>query len=91
MTEQLSTHAQILIIALNGNGLNVPIESFRMLWNSPQCYVAAWMEEEFGGEWIHVYVWLNPFAVHLKLSQNYLLISYTSKENKKFTIKKKKN
>ena len=47
------------------------------------------MEEEFGGEWIHVYVWLNPFAVHLKLSQNYLLISYTSKENKKFTIKKK--
>ena len=22
-----------------------------------------------GEEWIHVYVWLNPFAVHLKLSQ----------------------
>ena len=21
------------------------------------------------GEWIHVYVWLSPFAVHLKLSQ----------------------
>ena len=20
-----------------------------------------------GGEWIHVYVWLNPFAAHLKL------------------------
>ena len=26
------------------------------------------MGEEFGGEWIHVYVWLSPFAVHLKLS-----------------------
>ena len=24
--------------------------------------------EEFGREWIHVYVWLNPFTVHLKLS-----------------------
>ena len=25
---------------------------------------------EFGGEWIHVYVWLSRFAVHLKLSQH---------------------
>ena len=24
--------------------------------NSAQCYVAAWMEGEFEGEWIHVYV-----------------------------------
>ena len=24
--------------------------------NSAQCYVAAWMGEESGGEWIHVYV-----------------------------------
>ena len=24
-----------------------------------------------GGEWIHVYVWLSPFAVHLKLSQHW--------------------
>ena len=24
--------------------------------SSAQCYVAAWMEGEFGGEWIHVYV-----------------------------------
>ena len=38
-------------------------------WNSAQCHMAAWMGEEFGGEWIHVYVWLSPFAVHLKLSQ----------------------
>ena len=35
-------------------------------WKSYQCYVAAWMGEEFGGEWIHVYVWLSPFVVHLK-------------------------
>ena len=34
-----------------------------------QCYVAAWMGEEFEGEWIQEYVWLSPFAVHLKLSQ----------------------
>ena len=24
-----------------------------------------------GGEWIHVYVWLSSFAMHLKLSQYY--------------------
>ena len=39
-------------------------------WNPAQCYVAAWMGEEFWGEWIHVYVWLSPFAVHLKVSQH---------------------
>ena len=44
--------------------------------NSAHCYVAAWMGGEFGGEWIHVYVWLSLFAVHLKLSQHCLLIDY---------------
>ena len=39
--------------------------------NSAQCYVAAWMGGEFGGEWIHVYLWLSPFAVHLKLSEHF--------------------
>ena len=29
-----------------------------------------WMGGEFGGGWIHVYVWLSPFTVHLKLSQH---------------------
>ena len=33
-------------------------------WNSAQCYVAAWMGGVFGGEWIHVYVWLSSFTVH---------------------------
>ena len=42
--------------------------------NSDQCYVAAWMGREFGGEWIHVYVWLNPFAVYLKLLQHCSLV-----------------
>ena len=44
--------------------------------DSVQCYVAAWMGGEFGGEWIHVYVWLSPFAVHLKLSHCLFAISY---------------
>ena len=35
--------------------------------NSAQCYMAAWMGGEFGGEWIYVYVWLSPFTVYLKL------------------------
>ena len=38
-------------------------------WNSAQCYVAAWMGEEFKGEWIHAYIGRSPFTVHLKLSQ----------------------
>ena len=37
-------------------------------WNSAQCYVAAWMGGELGGEWIPVYVWLSLFAVHVKQS-----------------------
>ena len=39
-------------------------------WNSVQCYAAAWMGRESSGEWIHVYVWLSPLAVHLKLLQH---------------------
>ena len=27
------------------------------IWNSAQCYVAAWMGGEFGREWIHVYLY----------------------------------
>ena len=38
--------------------------------NSALCYVAAWMGGEFGGEWKQVYAWLDPFPVHLKLSQH---------------------
>ena len=33
---------------------------------SVQCHEAAWMGGEFGGEWMHVYVCLSPFVVHLK-------------------------
>ena len=51
-------------------------------WNSAQCYVAVWIGGEFGGEWIHVYVWLSPFAIYLKPSQHCLLIIYTSIQNK---------
>ena len=43
-------------------------------WNSAQCYVAAWMRGEFGGEWIHIYLWMRPFAVHLTIMT--LLTSY---------------
>ena len=36
---------------------------------------------EFGREWLCVYVWLNPFTVHLKLSQKCLLIGYNPIQN----------
>ena len=38
--------------------------------NSAPYYVATWVGRGFGGEWIHVYAWLSPFAVHMKLSQH---------------------
>ena len=46
-----------------------------------------WMGRELGGEQIHVYVWLSPVAVHLKLSQCCLLIGCTPIQNKQ--LKKK--
>ena len=54
--------------------------------NSAQCYVAAWMGGESGGEWMHVHVWLSPFAVHLTLSQHcYLaILQYKTKLKKIF-------
>ena len=53
---------------------------------SAQCHVAAWMGEEFGGEWIHIYIQLSPFTVHLKPS----LIGYTSTQNALGVKQKKK-
>ena len=50
-------------------------------WNSAQCYVAPWMGVGFGGEWIHAYVWLNPFTVHLKPSQHYNQLNPNTKES----------
>ena len=38
--------------------------------NSAQCFVAAWVGGGFGGQWIHVYVWLRSFALHMKLSKH---------------------
>ena len=49
------------------------------------------MGGEFGGEGIHVYVWLSPFLVHLKLSQHCLLTGYTRIQNKKYIKKKKRD
>ena len=51
--------------------------------NSAQCWVAAWMGQASGGEWIHVNVWLRPCAVHLKVSQHNWLYA-----NIKYKVKK---
>ena len=53
--------------------------------NSAQCYVAAWMAEEFVGDWRHACLWLSFFAVHLKLSQRCLsvILQYRVKSLKK--------
>ena len=52
-------------------------------WKSAQCYVAAWLEREFGEEWIHV--WPTPFLCSSETITT-LLISYTLIQNE--TLKK---
>ena len=59
----LDGHMQTAVFKMNNQ--QGPVHS---TWKSAQCYVAAWME--IGEEWIHVYIWLSPFAVHLKLLQH---------------------
>ena len=44
---------------------------------------AAWMGGEFWEDWTHTYVWLSPFAVHLKLLHCYW---YTPIQNKVFLM-----
>ena len=51
-------------------------------WNPAQYYVAAWIGGELDEEWIHVYVWLSPYTVNLKLLQKYLCFGYTPIQNK---------
>ena len=48
------------------------------------------MGGEFGGEWIQAYVWLSPFAVHLKLSQHCYMGIFQYKRKEKVKKKKKK-
>ena len=44
-------------------------------------------DSAIGEEWIHVYGWLRPFAVHLTQTQHCLLIGYTPIQNKKLKQK----
>ena len=50
--------------------------------NSVQRYVPAWVGGGFGGEWVHVYVWLSPFTVHLKLPQRCSLATHACMLNR---------
>ena len=45
---------------------------------SVQYYVATWMEGKFGGEWIHVYVWLSPLLSTWNCHNivNWLILEY---------------
>ena len=56
-------------------------------WDSALCSVVAWVGTESGGEWMHVYVWLSPFAETGPETITALLIGYTPIQNKK--LKKK--
>jgi len=47
-------------------------------WNSAQCHVVAWMGGEYGGEWIHVHVWLSPFPHFPPETITTSVISYQS-------------
>ena len=57
--------------------------------NSAQCYTAAWTGGEFGGEWIHVYVWLSESLCCSPETITALLIGYTPIKNLKSFILKR--
>ena len=63
--------------------------------NSARYYVPGWMEGGLGGEWVHVCVWLSPFAVHFKLPQRcssaipQYKVFLVLKKRKKISCKKK--
>ena len=58
------------------------------MWNSAQGRVAAWMEGEFGGEWMHVYV--AEFLPCSPETVTTLLIGYTLIQNKKLEKSKQR-
>ena len=53
-------------------------------------YMAAWMGGEFEGEWIHEYVWLDPFCCSPETITT-LLLGSTPIQKKLFKKKKRKN
>ena len=58
--------------------------------NSAQCYVSAWKGGKFGGEWMHVYVWLSPFTATWFYHNNVNWL-YPNAKLKVQKIKKKKD
>ena len=58
-------------------------------WNSAQCYVAAKMGGEYGGEGIHIYVMAESLPCSHETVTT-LLISSTPIQNKMLPKKKKK-
>ena len=57
--------------------------------NSAQCFVAAWMGGQTGGEWIHVYVWLSPFNCSPETVIT-LIINYTPNKIKSLKERERK-
>ena len=55
--------------------------------NSAQCYVAAWVGGEFGGEWMCGYVWLSLFYC-LPETKRTLLTDYNPIQNTQFKTNK---
>ena len=73
------THINISLYPISASGISYSgmnsIIALRNLLcstgNTAQCSMPAWLDGRgFGGERILVYVWLNPFTVHLKLPQH---------------------
>ena len=82
-TAELEVSSQNNLLS-NLNVFEILWYSFKMHADCAYCCLMYFSGGESGGEWLHVYVWLNAIAVHLKLSQRCLLISYIPIQNKKF-------
>lgn len=64
--------------------MDVHMLYFKLVTNKDYCiagelytesYVAAWVEEVWR-EWIYVYIWPSPFAVHQKLVVTFVIWLY---------------
>ena len=64
-----------------GNSNRISVFYFFLVFQIYYVWYPEW-KGEFEEKWIHGYVCLGPYAVHLNLSQHCLLIGYTLIQNK---------
>ena len=84
MTNSREKHIKILTLEVSQISVHWRSQA-KSLWHRELCSMLCGSLGRRGvwGRWIHVHVWLSPFAIHLKLSQHCQPIGFTPIQNKK--------